>query len=165
MDQKSNSSDQNIEKSSQNVDPVKKDTIDDLREEKSSKTEENNNLELDAIEALVEKLDNLTPMDKCESDEQKKKKENKDESRINYFEKKTIHAKPSTSTKDQKIDMERYKQVKEKILNKNKSQEENRQTKLMSVDECVKLLKEHEKKVQVRDVSIVNSHKIVFKFN
>lgn len=102
----------------------------------------------DAIEELAEKLDNLAPIEKSQ-DYISKVRSQEYTSKINYFEKKSIEVKSSKKPeKNIKIDMERYKQVKEKILNK-KSQNEARVTQMMSIEECVKLLKEYEKKVQV----------------
>lgn len=63
---------------------------------------------------------------------------------VNYFEKKS-----TTTAKNQNVnnDDERYKQVVEKI--RSRINTKTREAKLLPVDECVKLLREHEKKVQV----------------
>lgn len=108
---------------------------------KSSSSEQKDEENPTPVEELSEKLEGLVAGDKeIKEQEEEVKRE------INYFEK-IKYAK--TSKNANKIDMDKYQQVKEKILKKSEPVVEVRKTKPISIEECVKLLKEQEKTVQV----------------
>lgn len=109
---------------------------------KSSSSEQKDEVNPNPVEELSEKLESLTAGEKESKEEEEEVKRE-----INYFEKMKY---ASSSTKNaSKIDMDKYKQVKEKILKKTEPVGEVRKTKPISIEECVKLLKEQEKTVQV----------------
>lgn len=93
--------------------------------------------------------------------EEKSDKPDDSASSSNYFEKVKNNANPIIKKQSKSGIDERYKQIKEKILNRAKLDPTHRETKMMPIEECVKALKDHEKIVQVRiksNISILNAY-------
>lgn len=103
----------------------------DLKQQDCNKNEENLEEPKDSVESM------LTV------------NQRKDETSVNYFAKKVQENQTSVNKSKSIYDEEKYRKIKEKLKNKANNQPEMRQAKMIPVDECVKLLREHEKRVQV----------------
>lgn len=133
-----------VKKKSSSKEEEKQETKEKEFNEEKNQSNTKEILPADEVESLADRLGSVISVEKPA---QNSASENKQESKTdtNYFEKKVVDRKT-------KLDDVQYKQVKERI--KAKLLSETRKTQLLPVDECVKSIKEHEKRVQVGTSSL-----------
>lgn len=114
------------------------------KEQEKTKDEKSDSGE---VETLVDKLETLFVVKTTE--ENKLEQEVTTQVKVqNYFAQARTSNKPDKLKKP--IDENKLKEIKQKILLKMEKSSKYKSSKEIPVDECFKLLKEHEKKIQVK---------------